>query len=53
MFIAHIQFSSIRFNDVYLDIEDTVKAFIELINENGGFEVIGGYKRSDIMNQNM
>ena len=51
VFNSHVIADAIGLNDVHFNIEDAVEACVELINENGGFTVIGWYKRSVIMDQ--
>ena len=53
MFNVHIKAFYIGLNDVFFDIDDTVKGCIGFFNENDGFTIIGWYKRSDIMDQTM
>ena len=53
VFNAHIQASKIGLNDKYFNIKYVVPACAYFINKNGGFNAIGWYKSSVIMDQTM
>ena len=48
VFSSQIRQTALELTDSYFEIEDCVDNVIEFINNNGGFNVIGWYKRGNI-----
>ena len=40
-------------SEEYFDIEDAIRNVVELVNNNGGWTVVGWYKRGKINDQSM
>ena len=48
VFSSQIRSTALDLTDEYFDLETSVNDAIEIINDNGGFTVIGWYKRGNI-----
>ena len=48
VFCSQIRQSALELTDAYFEVEDCIENVLDLINENGGFTVIGWYKRGNI-----
>ena len=47
-FNSSIRFNQLDYNDTYFSIQKVADDIVKYINENGGFTVIGWYKRGEI-----
>jgi len=50
---ANIKVSALRTSDEFWDIEDTIEKVLKFINGNGGFTVVGWYKRGEIKDRSL
>ena len=48
VFSSQVRQKSLDLTDIYFKIEDTATGDIDLINENGGFNVTGWYTRGEV-----
>ena len=53
VFSNQIRQNALELTDAFFDLEDAVEQVIHLINSNGGFTVIGWYKRGEITDRTL
>ena len=53
IFSSQIRQTALELTDAFFDLEDAVENVIRLINSNGGFTVIGWYKRGEITDRTL
>ena len=51
VFSTQVRQTSLDLTESYFNLDDSVDKVIELINDNGGFTVIGWYKRGEVMDR--
>ena len=48
-----IQKSALQQSNAFWDIEDCIEAVVDFVNENGGFTIVGWYKRGSIKDKSL
>jgi hypothetical protein len=50
---ANVKVSALRVSDEFWDIEDAIEDVVRFINDNGGWTVVGWYKRGEIKDRSL
>ena len=48
-----IQKSALQQSNAFWDIEESIEAVVDFVNDNGGFTIVGWYKRGSIKDKSL
>ena len=50
---SNVKVSSLRVSEEFWELEDCIESVVDFINENGGWTVVGWYKRGEVKDQSL